>query len=67
MTMSTFLARIDESIDRYVLNPEEDLRPVCANCHAMLHCQKTAIGIEELEAKLKLTFSTAFASRSPRL
>lgn len=50
--------------EAYVLNPEEDLRPVCPNCHAMLHRQKIAIGIEELEAKLKLRFSTAFAPRS---
>jgi len=32
----------------YRLDPVNDLRPVCPNCHAMLHQQKPAMSIEEL-------------------
>lgn len=37
----------------YQINPEEDLRPVCPNCHAMLHQTNPPLS-EELEAKIKL-------------
>jgi len=38
----------------YKLNPIEDLRPVCPNCHAMLHQRKPEpYAIEELKAILK--------------
>lgn len=40
----------------YVLNPEEDLRPVCPNCHAMLHRRKVVLSIEELQKQLRLRF-----------
>ena len=37
------------SIDKeYKVNPITDLRPVCPNCHAMLHQQNPAYTIEEL-------------------
>lgn len=34
----------------YQINPIEDLRPVCPNCHAMLHKHEPPISIEELKA-----------------
>lgn len=34
----------------YKLNPIKDLRPVCPNCHVMLHQKKPAHSIEELKA-----------------
>jgi len=37
----------------YELNPIEDLRPVCPNCHAMIHRQKSAYSIEEIKEFLK--------------
>ena len=37
----------------YKLNPIKDLRPVCPNCHAMLHQRKPAYKIEEFESVLK--------------
>ncbi|WGL16801.1 DUF3427 domain-containing protein [Microbulbifer bruguierae] len=40
------LAEIGEE---YELNPVEDLRPVCPNCHAMLHKRRPAYSIEELK------------------
>jgi 5-methylcytosine-specific restriction protein A len=33
----------------YTINPKEDLRPVCPNCHAMLHKSKPAYPIKELK------------------
>jgi 5-methylcytosine-specific restriction enzyme A len=35
------------------VNPVEDLRPVCPNCHAMLHKESSPISIEELSKHVK--------------
>ncbi|WP_085987278.1 DUF3427 domain-containing protein [Pseudomonas alabamensis] len=43
------LAEIGES---YELNPVTDLRPVCPNCHAMLHRKFPALSIEDLIAQM---------------
>jgi 5-methylcytosine-specific restriction protein A len=37
----------------YKLNPITDLRPICPNCHAMIHQRNPAYTIEELKAVLK--------------
>jgi 5-methylcytosine-specific restriction protein A len=37
----------------YQLDPIEDLRPVCPNCHAMLHHQEEILSIVELKAIIK--------------
>jgi 5-methylcytosine-specific restriction protein A len=37
----------------YKLNPVEDLRPVCPNCHGMLHRQRPPLSIEALRAALR--------------
>jgi 5-methylcytosine-specific restriction protein A len=34
--------------EMYELNPIEDLRPVCPNCHSMLHKRRPVYSIEEL-------------------
>lgn len=36
----------------YRVDPVKDLRPVCPNCHAMLHRRKPAYSIEEITAML---------------
>ena len=36
----------------YVVDPDADLRPVCPNCHAMLHRHSTIPSIDELKALL---------------
>jgi 5-methylcytosine-specific restriction protein A len=36
----------------YVLDPERDLRPVCADCHAMLHATYPTLTIGELRRRL---------------
>lgn len=37
----------------YQLDPINDLRPVCPNCHAMLHASSPTASIEELKAVLR--------------
>jgi putative restriction endonuclease len=37
----------------YVVNPVEDLRPVCPNCHAVLHLRAPAFAIEEVRMLLR--------------
>jgi 5-methylcytosine-specific restriction endonuclease McrA len=37
---------------RYKVNAAADLRPVCPNCHEMLHKQKPPLLIEELKARI---------------
>ncbi len=37
----------------YVVDPIQDLRPVCPNCHAMLHKQNPPLTIDELKDILK--------------
>ncbi|WP_215767131.1 HNH endonuclease [Gluconobacter cerinus] len=39
--------------EKYHVDPIKDLRPVCPNCHAMLHRKKEVLSIEELKAKLQ--------------
>lgn len=46
----TQLADINEEYD---VNPINDLVPVCANCHSVIHLTKPAMTIEELKKLLK--------------
>lgn len=48
------LRPLGEIGEQYELNPVTDLRPVCPNCHAMLHRKKPALGIEDLKALLRI-------------
>jgi len=38
--------------EEYVIDPVKDLKPVCPNCHAMLHQRTPAYSITELQEKL---------------
>lgn len=46
------LTPVSDIGDEYEINPITDLRPVCPNCHAMLH-RKGNISIEELVNEIK--------------
>lgn len=37
----------------YVINPEEDLLPVCPNCHMVIHSKKPAFSVEAVKELLK--------------
>ncbi|MFZ2726074.1 MAG: HNH endonuclease [Methylococcaceae bacterium] len=43
------LKQIADIAQEYEINPIKDLRPVCANCHRMLHKQRPPLSIEELK------------------
>ena len=47
------LKPLSEIRKEYKLNPEDDLRPVCPNCHAMLHRRIPPFTIYELREILK--------------
>lgn len=38
---------------KYEIDPVKHLRPVCPNCHAMLHKKKPAFSVDELRQRLK--------------
>ncbi|WP_440534249.1 HNH endonuclease [Variovorax sp. YR566] len=44
----------------YLLDPENDLRPVCPNCHSMLHRRKEVLSIDELVSLLRRRFNGSF-------
>ena len=39
----------------YEVDPVEDLRPVCPNCHAVIHREKRTLAIEEVRRLIELT------------
>jgi hypothetical protein len=47
------LRQLSEIGEQYEVNPITDLRPVCPNCHAMLHRRSPSFDIEEMQAMLR--------------
>lgn len=47
------LKPLSEIGSQYQVNPVRDLRPVCPNCHSMLHQKSPPLKIEELRCLLK--------------
>ncbi|MBD1889186.1 DUF3427 domain-containing protein [Coleofasciculus sp. FACHB-SPT9] len=43
------LRPLSEIREEYEVNPVEDLRPVCPNCHAMIHRRSPPLSIEEVK------------------
>ncbi len=61
------LHSLSESGGEYVVNPVADLRPVCPNCHAVLHSRRPAYSVEEVRAFLERQGDEVAASaRAPR-
>lgn len=50
------LRPLGEAREGYMLNPLEDLRPVCPNCHAMLHRRDPVYSIEEIKSMIRTDF-----------
>lgn len=46
------LKRLADAGGEHLVDPIKDLRPVCANCHRMLHTQQHPLSIEELVEKM---------------
>ena len=44
---------VSEVGSEYEINPEEDLVPICPNCHAMIHSTRPALGIDQLKEYMK--------------
>lgn len=42
----------------YEVDPIKDLRPVCPNCHAVIHWNDPPLSIEELRTLVRFTFSS---------
>ena len=42
------LRQIADVGEEYLIDPIKDLRPVCANCHRMLHKRRPSLSVEEL-------------------
>jgi 5-methylcytosine-specific restriction enzyme A len=47
---------LSEIREEYIIDPIKDLRPVCPNCHAVIHSKRPAFSIEEVKAMLKRGF-----------
>jgi len=48
------LKSLSEINEKYHINPIKDLRPVCPNCHAMLHKRVPAFSIDDIICKLNI-------------
>lgn len=45
--------QLADTHEEYNVDPINDLIPVCANCHSVIHLTKTAMTIEELKERMK--------------
>ncbi len=45
---------LSEINEKYHIDPIKDLRPVCPNCHAMLHKKTPAFSIEDIKNRLNI-------------
>ena len=45
---------ISEISDRYCINPETDLIPLCSNCHSVVHLKNPPHTIDEIKALIKI-------------
>ena len=49
------LRQLSEISEEYEVDPVADLRPVCPNCHAMIHRRSPPLSIEEIKLVYNLT------------
>lgn len=58
------LTQVSKIGKEYIVDPVTDLRPVCPNCHAMLHRKKEGISIEELKSLMSEQVNTSSESNA---
>lgn len=51
--------------EEYVIDPIKDLRPVCANCHAVIHLRQPPHSIEEMKNMLRDNENAQLYDRNP--
>jgi predicted HNH restriction endonuclease len=56
------LRPISEIAEEYNVDPVKDLRPVCPNCHAMIHRRSPPLSIEEIKGLLDTSDRSDFAT-----
>ncbi|HSX81067.1 MAG TPA: HNH endonuclease [Candidatus Saccharimonadia bacterium] len=56
---------LSEIAGEYVVDPIEDLRPVCPNCHAVIHRRTPPFTIEEVRSMLAVQDSRRTLMRPP--
>lgn len=59
------LIEISSIGSEYSIDPIQDLRPVCPNCHAMIHRKKPAYSIEEIKGHLTNSSTWTGAKDTP--
>ena len=47
------LTPLSEIKGEYKVDPKKDLRPVCPNCHTIIHRKKPAYSIDEVKAMIE--------------
>ena len=50
---SHHLRELSDIGEQYVIDPINDLRPVCPNCHAIIHKRKPPYSIDEVKVLLQ--------------
>ncbi|WP_157199354.1 HNH endonuclease [Methylomonas koyamae] len=46
--------------DSYVIDPEQDLVPLCPNCHSMVHQRNPPLSVDELRSKIMPRYIALF-------
>jgi 5-methylcytosine-specific restriction protein A len=47
------ITRLSKVVTGYKVNPKKDLRPICPNCHAIIHRRKPPLSIKEARRMIK--------------
>jgi len=58
------LRPLSEVREAHIVDPVADLRPVCPNCHAVLHLKVPALSISELKSLIEDQLKRRFESRA---
>ena len=51
--------QVSKEIGEHIIDPKNDLIPVCSNCHSMVHIKKVPIGVNEMKEIIKTSANFA--------